>query len=237
MSRKRLTLKLSPESVYIGALLSLVAGYLDAYTYIGRDGVFSTAQTGNMVLLGVEAARGDFAQALVHIPPIVAFVTGVFVAEMLKHPWIVRMLVEPSRAVLLLEIIVLFGVGFLPSSVPNMVVTMMIVFVGSLQISTFRSLEGWTYNTTVTTGNLFTAARALYISLFQKELSASLQFKKFATVISSFLFGAFIGTFATYRMEDKAVWIASIILIVVFFIMLVSPAKGISSEIIKRDTR
>lgn len=230
MYSKRKTLKLTPESVYIGALLSLVAGYLDAYTYIGRDGVFSTAQTGNMVLLGIEAAKGNVYEALVRIPPIAAFITGVFVAQMLNHPWIIRKLLDPSRAVLLLEILVLFGVGFLPASVPNMIVTILIVFVGSLQISTFRSLEGWTYNTTVTTGNLYTASRALYISLFRKDQSASVQFKKFATIISSFLGGAFIGTFATYHLEDQAVWVASGLLLIVFIMMCVSPAQRASQE-------
>ena len=230
MPYTRLRLKLTHESVYIGALLSLVAGFLDAYTYIDRDGVFSTAQTGNMVLLGIEAARGDLYGALFRIPPIVAFISGVFVAEMLKHPWIVRKLSEPSRAVLLLEILVLFSVGFLPSAVPNMVVTILIVFVGSLQISTFRSLEGWTYNTTVTTGNLYTAARALFISVFRKERSATVQFIKFATIITSFLSGAIIGTFATYRMEDQAVWIASGILVIVFLFMIATPAAPSSQK-------
>ena len=38
------------ETVLIGSLLALAGGFLDAYTYICRGGVFANAQTGNIVL-------------------------------------------------------------------------------------------------------------------------------------------------------------------------------------------
>ena len=46
------------ESVRLGILLATVGGFLDAYTFICRGGVFANAQTGNIVLLGVEATKG-----------------------------------------------------------------------------------------------------------------------------------------------------------------------------------
>jgi len=42
---------LSSNSIYLGALLAVVGGFLDVYTFISRDGVFANAQTGNVVLL------------------------------------------------------------------------------------------------------------------------------------------------------------------------------------------
>ena len=39
------------ETFRVAALLALVGGFLDAYIYILRGGVFANAQTGNMVLL------------------------------------------------------------------------------------------------------------------------------------------------------------------------------------------
>lgn len=47
------------ESVHLGILLAIVGGFLDAYTFIERGGVFANAQTGNIVLFGVEASRGN----------------------------------------------------------------------------------------------------------------------------------------------------------------------------------
>ena len=39
------------ETFRVAALLAVVGGFLDAYTYILRGGVFANAQTGNIVLL------------------------------------------------------------------------------------------------------------------------------------------------------------------------------------------
>ncbi len=41
------------ESLILGLFLAFVGGFLDAYTYVARDHVFANAQTGNIVLLGI----------------------------------------------------------------------------------------------------------------------------------------------------------------------------------------
>jgi hypothetical protein len=46
-----------PEDLPTGVLLAGVGGFLDAYTFVGRGGVFANAQTGNIVLLGVAAGE------------------------------------------------------------------------------------------------------------------------------------------------------------------------------------
>ena len=75
---------LSPNSLKMATLLAFVGGFLDAYTYITRDAVFATAQTGNMVLFAVRAASTEYNGAILNIPPFLAFVAGVFVAEYIK---------------------------------------------------------------------------------------------------------------------------------------------------------
>ena len=46
------------EAYSLGALLTVGGGFLDAYTYFTRGGVFSNAQTGNLVLLAIRLAEG-----------------------------------------------------------------------------------------------------------------------------------------------------------------------------------
>ena len=50
--------QITEDSLHLGLLLAMVGGYLDAYTFVGRGGVFANAQTGNIVLLGIYAAQG-----------------------------------------------------------------------------------------------------------------------------------------------------------------------------------
>jgi uncharacterized membrane protein YoaK (UPF0700 family) len=215
--------KLTAESVGLGILLALVGGFLDAYTYVSRDGVFATSQTGNLVLLGVEMAHGQWNQGLRHIPPIVAFVLGVAVAEGLKHPHIIRTFPYPARTVLLLESIVLLLVGTWPVEVPNMIVTITIAFVASVQISSFRTLVKWPYNSAMVTGNLRTAAEAAYTAIVMHDRKGVHQLLDFTLIIASFLIGAFLGTLSTLHWGAKAIWIASGILLCAMLVLHSNP--------------
>ena len=199
---------LASNSLLMGMLLALVGGFLDAYTYVTRDGVFATAQTGNTVLFAVRAASPDYGSALQNVPPFLAFIAGVLVAEHLKGKFY-----KHRRAVLFLECIILFIVGFLPGSVPNMLITISIAFVSSLQIGTFNKLENWSYNSTITTGNLRTASSAFYVGYIGKDPEAKRKFNCFAAIILSFISGALLGTFSSVHLGHGAVWIPSAIIL------------------------
>ena len=41
------------ESIELGIILALAGGFMDVYSYIGRDHVFANAQTGNILLLSL----------------------------------------------------------------------------------------------------------------------------------------------------------------------------------------
>lgn len=210
-------LNVTSESVRLGILLAFVGGFLDAYTFISRDGVFANAQTGNIVLLGVQIAQGSWEHALKLVPPILAFIVGVIVSESFKHPSMQRVYRDPARAILLLESFVLILVGMLPASVPNMVVTVTISFVASVQVSTFRKIRDWPYSTTMTTGNLRTAVQAAYVAYFSRDRKAAIQFRKFSEIIGAFLAGAIIGAIATQHLGTRAVWISAVLLIFAVF--------------------
>src|ERR1700754_4984678 len=89
----------------VAYLLSLSGGFLDAFTYVAHGKVFANAMTGNIILLGVSATAGDWRQALNHVPPLIAFLLGVWTAQALRLPtgdprW-------PALLSLVLEIVVL----------------------------------------------------------------------------------------------------------------------------------
>ncbi|MEH7503715.1 YoaK family protein [Neobacillus drentensis] len=222
---------LSSNSFTLGVLLAIVGGFLDAYTFISRDGVFANAQTGNLVLLAVKAANRDWRGALLFIPPILAFILGVLVSEIVKIPHIRQVLHSYRRSILILECLVLIIVGLLPRSVPNIVVTVCIAFVSSLQISTFNKLDKWAYNSTMTTGNLRTATQAAYLALKENNNEAKKQFKEFFIIILSFLFGALTGTFSTTYIGNTSIWIPSGVLVIA--LILYHRDRGYLSETIK----
>jgi Predicted membrane protein len=214
-------------SVELGVLLALVGGFLDAYSVIGLGGVFSNAQTGNIVLLGVEAARLHWGQAVRHIPPILAFVLGVAVAETLRRPRVVAAIQWPARVALVLEIVVLTVVGFLPADVPDIVKVVVIAFVASVQVSTFRILITWSYNTTMMTGNLRSASQALFLAVADRDPEDARKARNFAVIILSFLVGGLIGGALTLHVGARTIWVAAGVLIVALGLFIFDERRGV----------
>ena len=182
------------EALRVGLALAMVGGYLDAYTYLCRGGVFANAQTGNIVLLGVKLAAGDWAGAANYLPPILAFCLGVLLAEGVRGR--AARAQTPGRMhwrqrVLLLETAVLAAAAFAPLGGGwNMLVNWAVSFVCALQVESFRRVRGKAYATTMCTGNLRSGTELLYQYLRGKDpetLAASL---RYYAVIAAFIAGA-----------------------------------------------
>lgn len=88
------------ETLPVGLLLAAVGGFLDGFTFIGYGGVFANGQTGNVVLMGVYAGELHWRSAVQHVPPILAFLLGVTVAEWMGRPAAGRIVKRPTRLAL-----------------------------------------------------------------------------------------------------------------------------------------
>ncbi|MDT0462975.1 YoaK family protein [Streptomyces gibsoniae] len=213
------------HTLHLGALLALTGGALDAYGFI-RYGVFTNAQTGNFVLLAISAARGRWQHALRYAPPILAFVGGVLTVEALKRPRLAALFRHPQRAALVLEVVVLAGVGLLPGGTPDLLVTALIVFTSSVQFSAFRTLVDTAASTTMTTANLRTAAQNAYLALVDHDREAARRARHFLVVIGVFLTGALAGAWLTALLGTRAIWIAAALVAVCLFRNLRDERQG-----------
>ena len=103
------------ESFRLAAVLALVGGFLDAYTYICRGQVFSNAQTGNILLVGLALAENNFINAIYHFLPVVAFIVGVIITETIKRRVKFKeTFIHWRQIVIGAEIIILFAIAFIP---------------------------------------------------------------------------------------------------------------------------
>jgi uncharacterized membrane protein YoaK (UPF0700 family) len=207
------TIRVRPETLPTGLLLAGTGGFLDAYTFVGRGGVFANAQTGNIVLLGVAAGERHWLAALLHVPPVLAFLLGVALAETLARPAGRRIVRRPARFVLVAEIVVLVIVGALPPQMPDQVVTAAIAFTSALQVSTFRSLQGIDYSTTLTTGNLRTLVAKAYLWRADHDATAGRQAARIGAIVVGFGVGAGAGALCTHFLGLRAVWVAAALLV------------------------
>ncbi len=200
---------MTARSLRLGVCLALVGGFLDAYTYISRGGVFANAQTGNVVLLAIAISRGQAAYAVRYILPIGGFMIGVAGAESVKLPAITRRLRYPARAAIAFEAVVLTVVGFLPAAVPDQVVTLIISSMSGFQVQSIRTLGAWSYNTTMTTGNLRSAVQAAVHAVAGRDSKALSKALNFSVVVVSFAVGGAVGALLTLHLHDRSVWVAA----------------------------
>lgn len=205
--------KLNTESVKLGILLAIVGGFLDSYTFVGRGGVFANAQTGNLVLLGIEILKGNLKQTLIQALPILAFVFGVIVSETIKKNSHILFMSDSACAILIFETIILVIVGFIPNTVPDIFVTVTISFVSSVQISSFRKLVDSPYSTTMCTGNLRSASHAAYIAITRKDHEQAVKSIRYFIIILSFLIGASFGAMLTLSIGVQSIWAAAAVLV------------------------
>ncbi len=206
-------------------LLSMAGGFLDAFTWLAHGGVFANAQTGNVVLLGVFAAAGQWSQAMRHVPPIIAFLLGVFVAHRLRVHGSRRGAHRAALFSLSFEIVVLAVIATLPSRFPDLPIVLGIAFVATLQTCSFTIVEDWSYSSVMTTGNLRRTAEALFDgTMGLGERDALHQARVFATICATFCLGAGVGAFVTDRLANAALAAPIALLLVALLLCLKRPA-------------
>ena len=72
------------ETLRLGIILALSGGFMDAYSYLERGNVFANAQTGNLLLFGVNLAEGNYFAMLSYLLPVLAFTLGILLADTVR---------------------------------------------------------------------------------------------------------------------------------------------------------
>ena len=65
-------------------IITFIGGYMNAYTYITRNGILANIHTANMSTLGISIAMAQWQSALDHFIPIIACILGVAFCEYIK---------------------------------------------------------------------------------------------------------------------------------------------------------
>lgn len=148
------------ESFFTAALLSLSGGLQDAYTYISRGKVFANAQTGNIVLLSQSIGARDLSLSIHYLVPLLSFSFGIAIAEFIRQRYQQSKRVHWRQLVLLIEICLLFLVGFLPET-HNMLANALVSFSCAMQVQAFRKVKGYPFASTMCIGNIRSGMESL----------------------------------------------------------------------------
>ena len=208
------------ESFRLGAVLALTGGFLDAYTYLIRGGVFANAQTGNIVLLGVRLMEGDWGGAGHYLVPILAFAAGVLAAELIRGRFRGAQALHWRQITVALEALVLISVGFMPQSL-NLLANSLTSLACGIQVESFRKIHGSGIATTMCIGNLRSATQNLSEFLHTRDRGALRKSGLYYFIILCFIVGAILGNLAVGALAEKAIFIAPAILVIAFIMMFI----------------
>ena len=207
------------DTFLIGALLAVVGGFLDVYTYMCRGGVFANAQTGNIVLMGIQIAQGDLTSCVRYLIPILFFVLGVLLSETIGHRCKRSQSLHWRQIILLLEILVLVAVSLIPLGRLNILANSLVSFTCALQVQSFRKFNGKAYASTMCTGNLRSATEQFFAYMVTKQPALLRQSLQYYGICGVFILGAVLGMVLTRLFAEKVIAVAWILLGLVFAMM------------------
>jgi uncharacterized membrane protein YoaK (UPF0700 family) len=195
------------ESPWVGLVLAVSGGFLDAYTYVAQGGVFANAMTGNVVLAAVSLSQHAFGEALLKCWPILAYAAGVCASEALRLPRVWAAVRRPYLAILGLEMLVLSAGALNADRLPQPWVVVGIGFVAALQTTTFRRIGAFAYSSVMTTGNLRSFACASFHAVARRDAQQRRKALVYASVIACFFAGALLGAGSAHTFGNGALWL------------------------------
>lgn len=189
VARVRVNADLPEQSLAVACLLTMSGGFLDAFTWLSLGGVFANSQTGNVVFFGMNVALGNWREAAHHVPPILAFLAGAWVASRAKA----RLPCLAGEIAALASVMGLLLMNRLPGSLAIVAIS----FGVALQTASFRQVEHWKYISVTVTGNLLRAIDELTSTADREAAHGA---RTMLTVCLMFLLGAIVGGGLTVRL-------------------------------------
>ncbi len=213
---------LTCEKYYIFELLTIAAGMMGLFTYNLRGGVFSNAQTGNIVKMAMAVGSGEIKEALYYLIPFTAYIFGTVLSEILPQKVRKTHFIRWDTMLVGIEIIVLFILGLMPLSWPEQISQVLINFLCAMQFNTFRQAEGIPMATTFLTNHVrqIGISIARVIKHHEQEAEAQAKAAKHAKIIFAFFMGGTVMTFACNYLAEKSIWLAVAPLSLCFIFLL-----------------
>ena len=220
MEEKKKQKMQTSETFLLSAILAVSGGFQDAYTYNVRGEVFSNAQTGNVVLMSQHFLMGDWYKALHYLFPIVAFAFGVLVAEQIGHKYKYAKHIHWRQIIVVIEMTLLFVVGFIPAKY-NMAANMIVSFACSMQVQTFRKVNGYAFASTMCIGNIRSGMESLCIYGKTKDKEKLYKAGHYLGIIGMFAVGAAVGGHLILLLHERTIWVSCGLLFVGFLLMFI----------------
>lgn len=217
---------LESQRWWIFSILMTVGGFLGAFTYTIRGGVFCNAQTANFVLFAMALGDAKWSRALYYLIPMSAYFLGALLSEaaMSSPRWTLP--VRWETVLVLVEMIFVVILGLLPESAPYQISQVVINFMCSMQYNTFRIAQGVPMATTFCTNHLRQTGIACCKAIRTRDIQHVKRLACHLEMLAVFVAGGVVSTVLCRHFMGRAIWAALIPLAVVLADLLHADLKG-----------
>ena len=206
---KKLRREFHSRSKAFACLLTMCAGFSDAYTFIERGGTLAAGQTGNVVFLSVGLIGHEISDVEVKLATMLAFMIGIFLMTVFQSFFSHSVWRLSTLVPLVLTTLV---AGFLPKEVPNvLIVPFFGLSLGIVAIS-FGEVDGYAYNHSFMTGNLKKTMVAYGNFVRDRKMEFFWESLFMTSLIGSFVGGAILSTFLIQYYGLRTIWFVSLVL-------------------------
>lgn len=212
------------------ALLALAVicagGFMDAYSYLQHGKVFANGQTGNLVLLTIHFANGDWFGVLSYAIPILAFLVGIIASRLVQEHAHKGDRFRTQHWVITVEAVVFAVLAFVADHLSDLVVNSTIAFCAALLFQNFKTFgTKSTYGSVFVTGNIRALGNSLFEGYFCGNTHERHRAQRYAGLLVCFALGVFLGNFACAWMGNMACLAVSPILLAASAFISVEPPE------------
>jgi len=164
-------------------------------------------------------------RGLHYLIPLLAFAGGVFFADCVQGKFKYANRLHWRQGILLLEILILFGVGFIPQDY-NMLATTLVSFSCAMQVQAFRKVDGYSYASTMCIGNLRSGTASLSMYFRERRPEFLKQALYYFGIILFFALGAGAGGNLSVRYGVHVIWVSGGLLMVSVLLMFMEKLRA-----------
>lgn len=195
---------------------TFLMGFIDAYTFIEKGGVFVSAQTGNMVVFSSKLFTGNFAQAVGHITVFAGFALGAFLGEAVTEK-ISGSHLKKFQVFLILQSLLLLFFAIFQQQITDSLMVFALGLLAGYELTIFRKIGMTTINDGIMTGNTKNLMNSLYKIVVDKDPTARNDFKELGLAILVFMIGVGAGSLVIQVKASLNLWCAFLMSVFLFF--------------------
>lgn len=209
---------------FVTLVLTIIAGYCDAITFVAADKIFSAHVTGNFIVFAYQLVKGGDGDAWIKLITFPVFMLAVMAGGWIAARFSSRHFVLCCEGlILILAGILAYSFGYIENAAitwPMYLVTMIIVFAMGLQNAFGKLFAKETYGpTTMMTGNttqFVLDIRSFLLSGFKNADFLSAVANGLVT-LGGFLIGCFLGAYVGKLFGLAGVVIPGLAMVICYF--------------------